>query len=212
MLSTSLLTWSGLLAGVGIALGTATAATAAPSGAAGGSGTRVLEFGPYLGAYDFDASTWFEDSALFGLRATARLSRVFLLDAEFDEVYTRRERSNNTARQISVAVHGRVEPLRSRLSPTLLAGVAFVGLDDSEDPDAFSEAYDIGTGLRARITSCWSARAEWLLRRQEFRVLTLATASDGTGTGAQSSQTSAVNAQPTQMWGRAMRVGLAYAF
>jgi hypothetical protein len=172
---------------------------------------RGLEFGPYVGSYDFDASTWFEDRALVGLRAGVRVTPHVWLDAEFDEVYTRRERSGNSARQISLAVHGRVEPAsRSRVSPTLLLGIAIVGLDDSEDPDAFSEAYDMGAGLRVRVTSRWAVRGEWMLRAQRFRLLP--TPGESTSGTPALEAADAAGVEASTLWSRALRIGASYAF
>lgn len=186
-------------------------ATATPGGAATTPSGRTLEFGPYVGAYDFDPSTWFEDRALVGLRASVRMTPHIQLDAEFDEVYTRRERSGNSARQVSLALHGRVEPASTaRISPSLLLGIAFVALDDSEAPDAFSEAYDLGGGARVQLTSRWTLRAEWMVRAQRFQVLQTPRAT--TGETAAPSEDDAAGVEASTLWGRALRIGAAYAF
>ena len=129
-----------------------------------------LEFGPWFGHHDFDRLTRFEDRFVFGLRLGARRSDLFQLEAEFGEVYTSREISGNAARQISLALHGRLEPLDGAVGPTLRAGVAFVSLDDEGDPDSFGEAWDAGAGVVWRANGRWRVRADFLLRYQRFTV------------------------------------------
>jgi hypothetical protein len=133
------------------------------------SGPWRLEFGPWVGHYDFDRLTRFEDRFVFGLRLGARRSELFQIEAEFGEVYTSREVTSNAARQISLALHGRLSPLvDGPVSPTLLAGMAFVALDDERDPDSFGEAWDLGLGVVWRANGRWRVRADFLLRYQRF--------------------------------------------
>lgn len=167
-----------------------------------GEGGWVLEFGPYIGYYDFDAVTEFVDRGLFGARASVHASDAILFEAEFDEVYTRRDISDNGARQISLALHARYEPLSSRFSPSLLGGVAFVGLDDTDDPDAYGEALDVGLGVRFRATPRWMLRAEWMLRRQRFRLYEVV----------ESEGVLPIESDAQSVWGRGFRVGASYVF
>lgn len=162
----------------------------------------VLEFGPYGGHYDFDRVTAFQDRALFGARVTVHLNGWVKLDAEFDEVYTRRSRTDGRARQVSLALHGRVEREDWTWSPSLLMGLAFVGLDDAEDPDAYGEAHDLGGGVRWKLADRWNLRAEWMLRRQVFRVFRQV-ATDEEPVEVEDSQT---------LWGRSLRIGVSYVF
>ena len=162
----------------------------------------VLEFGPYGGFYDFDRSVAFEDKGLVGLRAGVRLGGPWQIEAEFDEVYTRREISGHRARQVTLALHGRYEPLDRTFSPSLLAGTAFVALDDSEDADAFGEALDLGLGVRWRAHPRWVLRAEWMLRRQDYRIHRLDA----------ESVPQPVEGEEQALWGRSLRVGVAHVF
>ena len=141
-----------------------------PEPAPPGHGLWQLEFGPLLGSYQFDALTSFEDGPLFGARLAARRSRWFQLEAEFTEVYTRREITGHSARQMSVALHGRFRFPRGRWDPSALLGLAFVGLDDSEDIDSFGDAWDLGLALGYRVSPRWVVRGEWMLRYQRFTV------------------------------------------
>jgi len=131
---------------------------------------HVLEFGLYGGYYDFDRQTDMKDRALFGLRAGVRLASWAVLDVEFDEVYTSRELSGNSARQLSMGLHLRAALMRSRLAPIALAGVSLVAFDDADDPDSYGDAYDIGLGLRFLANERWKLRAEWMLRSQPVRL------------------------------------------
>ena len=106
----------------------------------------VLEFGPYVGYYDFDSLTAYEDFGMFGARLGVRLEPWLRLDTGFEEVYTEREVTGNRARQVGIVVHGRVQPFQRRLSPYALAGMAVVFFDDSEEPDAWGAALDLGLG------------------------------------------------------------------
>jgi len=135
-----------------------------------GQGAWRLEFGPLLGFYDFDPLTRFEDAPLFGARLSAGRSRWFRIEGEFTEVYTNREITHHSARQMTVALHGRLRWPHRRWDPSLLLGLAFVGLDDSEDIDSFGEAWDLGVGLGYRLGAHWTLRGEWLLRSQRFSV------------------------------------------
>jgi len=154
-----------------------------------------LEFGPYSGYYDFDRVTQFRDRALFGARVALRPESAWSVEAEFEEVYTRRTSTDNAARQVAFAAHLRYEPLRSAISPSFLAGMAFVGLDDQDDPDSYGEAVDFGAGLRWRVGQGWTLRAEWMLRRQSVLLHRL----DGTQ-------------EELDLYGRAFRLGAGYAF
>jgi len=177
------------------------ACLALASPAAGEEGW-VLEFGPYSGHYDFDRLTSFVDRALFGARMTVHLNAWAKLDAEFDEVYTRRSVTDNRARQVSLALHVRAEREDWVWSPSLLAGLAFVGLDDAEDPDAYGDAFDIGGGLRWKVADRWNLRADWMLRRQVFRVFRQEEAGD-VAFEVEEAQT---------LWARSLRIGVAYVF
>ena len=170
--------------------------------AAGDGDGWVLEFGPYVGYYDFDAVTEFVDRGLFGARASVHATETVLFEAEFDEVYTRRDISGNGARQITLALHGRYEPLSRRFSPSMFGGVAFVALDDTDDPDAYGEALDMGLGVRYRATPRWMLRAEWMLRRQRFRLYEVV-ASEGVVP---------IESDAQSVWGRGFRVGASYVF
>ncbi len=163
----------------------------------------VLEFGPYVGYYDFDRLTDYEDFGLFGARLGAQMAPWLRLEGSFDEVYTERAVSGNSARQVSFGLHARIEPWSTRLAPFALLGGALVILDDSEDPDAYGEAYDLGLGLRYMATRHWMVRGEWVLRRQAFSRWTveqdelgdLQLVDDG-----------------VSLWGRALRIGASYVF
>lgn len=162
----------------------------------------TLELGPYLGYYDFDALTYFDDRGLFGARVGVHLGPWARGEAEFDEVYTRRSSSGSRARQISLALHVRGEPARWRLAPSLLAGLAFVGLDDSEDADAFSEAWDAGAGLRYAVSARWVVRVDGVLRRQRMRIFRLG--EDG--------EPVPLAEEEQVLWGRSLRAAVAYVF
>ena len=155
----------------------------------------VLEFGPYAGYYDFDRMTQFRDQALIGLCMGTRAGEHWRIETEFEEVYTRRDPTDHAARQLVLALHVRYEPLRTRFSPGLFVGLAYVALDDSEAPDSFGEGYDVGLGLRCAVTRTWILRADWLLRRQPVSLHRL----DG-------------SQEELTLSGRAFRLGAAYAF
>ncbi|HKK70404.1 MAG TPA: outer membrane beta-barrel protein [Candidatus Krumholzibacteria bacterium] len=163
----------------------------------------VLEFGPYVGYYDFDRLTDYEDFGLFGARLGAQMSSWLRLEGSFDEVYTERAVSGNSARQVSFGLHARIEPWATRWAPFLLVGGALVILDDSDDPDSYGEAYDVGLGLRYMANRHWMVRGEWVLRRQAFSRWTvqqdelgdLELVDDG-----------------VSLWGRALRIGASYVF
>jgi hypothetical protein len=129
-----------------------------------------IDFGPYLGYYDFDEITQFEDGGMFGFRLGIHRDHWFRFEAEFDEVYTNRDPVGNAARQVTLAVHGRFEPQSWRFAPSALIGVGMVMLDDSDQPDAFGEGYDVGVGLAWRVSDSWRIRGEYLARYQRFRV------------------------------------------
>ncbi len=148
-----------------------TASAAAEEGAEPGTGPWQLEVGALAGFYDFDSLTRFEDGPIFGLRLGARRSRCFQLESEFTEVYTSRQVTNHSARQMTVALHGRLHWPMRKWDPSLLFGLAFVGLDDSDDTDSFGEAWDLGLGLGYRVSAQWTLRGEWLLRSQRFSVI-----------------------------------------
>ncbi len=162
----------------------------------------VLEFGPYVGYFDFDGVTEYEDKGMFGARGTIHLSDTFRLEAEFDEVYTSRRPLDSRARQVTLAMHGRYEPLAGRFSPSALAGLAIVALDDSENPDAYGEAYDLGLGLRLRATERWNVRAEWLLRAQPMRLIM----------PSEEGAENPISSEDLTLWGRYFRVGVFYEF
>ena len=162
----------------------------------------VLEFGPYTGHYDFDRLTGFVDRTLYGARATVHLNRFAKFDAEFDEVYTRRTVTDRRARQITLAGHARFEVERWAWSPSLFAGIAFVGLDDAEGPDFYGDAHDLGAGLRWKMTDRWNLRGEWMLRRQVFQ-----------GLRRQDDDTLPADEPGNRsLWGRSLRVGVGYVF
>jgi hypothetical protein len=131
-------------------------------------GAWILEFGPLVGYWSFDAVSSFEDAPLVGARLSARRSRHFQIEAEFTEVYTSRRITDNSARQISIAVHGRGMTWWGNWQPSVLGGIAFNGFDDSRDPDSFGEAWDFGLGLGHRLNHRWMLRGEWMLRYQRF--------------------------------------------
>jgi hypothetical protein len=162
----------------------------------------VLEFGPYVGYYVFDDLAYFEDRGLFGARLGVKLSSWARAEGEFDEVYTSREVSGNRARQVSIALHFRGEPARWRLSPSVVAGIAFVALDDSDDADAFSEAWDMGLGLRYEVTPRWVLRLDGMLRRQRMRIYRL----DEEGNPTPTSE------EAETLWGRSVRLAVLYVF
>lgn len=162
----------------------------------------VLEFGPYIGYYDFDQLTAFKDFGLFGARAGVHLSSWLCLEGEFDEVYTQRHRTGNRARQISFGLHARLEPGRWRLAPMALIGGAFVMLDDTEDADAYGEALDLGAGLRFLASPRWILRAEWMLRRQPFQLHREVEGEEGPE----------LQSEAVTLWGRAYRLGVSYVF
>ena len=171
--------------------------------AASGSPRWVLEFGPYAGHYDFDALTGFEDFAVFGARLGARMSPWLRIEGSFDEVYTSRSGTDNSARQVSFGLHARIEPWSTRLAPYLLAGGAFVILDDAEDPDAWGEALDVGLGARWNWRERWLLRAEWMLRRQNFQLWRAV--DDGNGG-------TVLDGEAVTLWGRSLRVGISHVF
>lgn len=159
-----------------------------------------LDFGPYAGYYDFDGLTQFEDGAMGGLRLGIHRDSWFRFEAGFDEVYTRREPAGNAARQITLAVHGRIEPQWWRLAPSAFAGLGFVIFDDSDNPDAFSEGYDLGAGLAYRLADSWRLRADFVTRYQQFRVRDAGLPIDDPG----------ALSGPTGTWGRTYRIGAFY--
>jgi hypothetical protein len=166
------------------------------------AGNWSLEIGPYGGYYDFDAMTQFEDQGMFGARGAVILDTWARIEAEFDEVYTRRTVSDHRARQISFALHGRLQPLQGRWSPHLIFGPALVLFDDSDDPDAFGEAWDVGLGVIGRLGDRWRVRAEWMLRRQTMSILRV-DADSGESVVVEDDQV---------LWGRSLRVGFLYEF
>jgi Outer membrane protein beta-barrel domain len=133
--------------------------------------TWQLEFGPYVGRYGFDSLTRFDDFAMFGARLGVRVRPWLVAEGGFDEVYTSREITDNRARQVSLTLRTRLEPWSAALRPYALVGAAVVFLDDSEDPDAWGDALDLGLGLGYSINSHWFLRGEWLLRRQGVQLL-----------------------------------------
>lgn len=163
----------------------------------------VLEFGPYGGHYDFDRLTQFEDFPVFGLRLGARMRQWLRVEGSFDEVYTQRAISGNNARQVTFALHARVEPWRWPVAPFALVGTGLVILDDAEDPDAFGQAFDIGAGLRWNWAPRWILRGEWVLRRQDFALWK--SVPDGAG-GFD------LQSEPVTLYGRAYRLGVSYVF
>jgi hypothetical protein len=186
---------------VSIAAVDAAQAVADTNGAASPTGW-VLEFGPYVGYYDFDALTYFEDHGLFGARAGVHLGPWARAEAEFDEVYTARSRSGTRARQISFAAHLRAEPSRWVVAPSVVGGLAFVALDDSDLADAFGEAWDLGVGARYAATARWVIRVDYVLRRQKMRLFR--PTEDG--------QLIAVGDEEQTLWGRSLRAAVAYVF
>ena len=163
----------------------------------------VLEFGPYSGYYDFDALTEFENFAVFGLRLGARMNTWLCMEGAFDEVYTNREVTGSKARQVSFVLHARIDPLRTRVAPYALVGTAFVILDDSDDPDAFGQAYDFGLGVRWNVGKRWMLRTEWVLRRQDFDLWR--SVDDGLGGRV-------LESEAVTLWSRSPRLGLSYVF
>ena len=177
--------------------GTGSTGAAAPPG----TGWRI-DFGPYAGYYDFDSTTQFEDGGMAGLRLGIHRDSWFRFETEFDEVYTRREPAHNAARQITLAVHGRFEPQWWRLAPSGLLGLGFVMLDDSELPDAFGEAYDMGLGLAYRVSSSWRLRADFMMRYQRFQIRDPGLPVDDP----------AARSEPVGLWARSIRIGAFYDF
>jgi opacity protein-like surface antigen len=159
-----------------------------------------VDFGPYLGYYDFDEITQFEDGGMFGFRLGIHRDHWFRLEAEFDEVYTSRDPVGNAARQVTLALHGRFEPQGWRVAPSALLGVGMVMLDDSDYPDAFGEGYDLGLGVAWRVADSWKIRGEWVARYQRFRVRDPEAAIDDPDAGS----------ERRDLWGHAYRVGAFY--
>jgi len=160
-----------LLALGSVDAGAAMGGSETPSGfsaADHGRGPWTLEFGPLIGSYHFDALTAFKDAPLFGARLGVRRSDHFQIEAEFTEVYTNRHVTGNSARQVCIALHGRGMKWVGSWQPSIMGGIAFVGLDDSEDPDSFGEAWDLGLGLGRHLNHHWMVRMEWMLRYQRF--------------------------------------------
>jgi hypothetical protein len=162
----------------------------------------TLEIGPYAGYYDFDSLTQFEDQGMFGARGGVILNRWARIEAEFDEVYTRRTVSGSRARQISFALHGRLQPLDGRWSPLLFFGPALVMFDDADAPDAFGDAWDLGLGAVVHLGESWRVRAEWMLRRQSMAILRNVEGPDE----------NVVVENDQTLWGRSLRVGFLYEF
>lgn len=175
----------------------------APARAEQGPAPWVLEFGPFVGVYDFDQLTAYEDFGLFGARLGVHASPWLRLEASFEEVYTQRARTGNSARQVSFAMHARIEPWRARVAPFALLGAAMVIMDDSDDPDAYGDAYDIGLGARWMANDNWLVRGEWVLRRQAASLWRVQL--DDLG------DASLVDEAVT-LWGRALRIGASYVF
>ena len=163
----------------------------------------VLEFGPYVGYYDFDRLTDMQDFAVFGARLGAHASPWLRLEASFDETYTERLRSDNRARQVAFGLHARIEPWSTRWAPFAMVGAAFVVFDDADDPDAFGEAYDLGLGLRFMATRHWMVRGEWVLRRQDFSIWS-----------PQANELGDLELESdfATLWGRSFRIGASYVF
>lgn len=163
----------------------------------------VLEFGPFVGFYDFDRLTEYEDFGLFGARLGAHASPWLRLEASFEEVYTERVRTGNSARQVTFAMHGRIEPWDTRVAPFAILGAALVILDDSDDPDAYGDAYDIGLGVRWMASRHWLVRGEWVLRRQAVSLGRL---------GLDELGDTVIQSEAVTLWGRALRIGASYVF
>ena len=180
------------------------AAMAFPCGAVAAEPDRKLEFGPYFGYFDFDSATRFEDFGLFGARLGARVETWLTLEVGFDEVYTERQVSGNSARQMTFSLYGRIEPWRARVTPYLLGGLAFVMFDDTDDPDAFGDASDIGFGGHWSLREGWLLRAEFLLRRQRMELLRASFDADGARV--------LEEVGPRTLWGRSWRVGVSRVF
>jgi hypothetical protein len=164
---------------------------------------HVLEFGPYVGYFDFDRLNQMDDGFMAGIRVGVHGTPWLNFEMEFDEVYTSRHISENRARQISLAGHVRFEPWQMNIAPTLLAGAALVAYDDEDDPDAYGDAYDLGVGVRWAARATWFVRAEWMLRGQSFRLYETSAAG---GTLVSS------DAGPKTLWSRTLRIGVAYVF
>jgi hypothetical protein len=169
------------------------------AGAQDDDGWRI-DFGPYLGYYTFDDATQFKDGGLFGFRLGVHRDHWFRFEAEFDEVYTSREPAGNAARQITLAVHGRFEPQHWRFAPSAFLGLGLVMFDDSDNPDAFGEGYDLGVGLAFRMTDSWRLRADYMARYQNFRVRDPNYPIDDP----------AALSSPTDLWGSSVRLGAFY--
>jgi hypothetical protein len=174
----------------------------APTPAVSQDSTRGIDFGPYLGYYRFDDATQFEDGGLFGFRLGIHGGEWFRFEAEFDEVYTSREPAGNAARQITLAIHGRLEPRSWRIAPSAVLGVGLIMFDDSEQPDAFGEGYDLGAGLAFRISNSWRLRADYIARYQRFRIRDPNYPIDDPYG----------QSKPTDLWGRSIRLGAFYEF
>jgi hypothetical protein len=164
---------------------------------------HVLEFGPYVGYFDFDRLSQMDDGFMAGVRVGVRGTPWLNFEMEFDEVYTSRHISGNRARQITLAGHLRVEPWQRNIAPTFLAGAALVAYDDEDDPDAYGDAYDLGVGVRWAARADWCVRAEWMLRGQSYRLYE-ASANDGALVTSDDG--------PKTLWSRTLRVGVAYVF
>jgi hypothetical protein len=167
----------------------------------GAATTWPLEFGPYAGHFGFDRLTRFEDHALFGARLGVRARRWLVVEGGFDEVYTSRAISGNQARQVSLNLRARVEPIDWAVRPYLLVGEAAVFLDDSEDPDAWGDALDLGAGFTYGVDARWILRAEWVLRRQGMELLGNEVDEDGYAI-----ETAEI------LWGRSFTLGVSRVF
>jgi len=163
----------------------------------------VLEFGPFVGFYDFDTLTDYEDFGLFGARLGIHAAEWMRLEGSFEEVYTEREVTGNSARQVTFALHARIEPWSTRVAPFAIVGAALVINDDSDDPDAYGDAYDTGLGVRWMASPHWIVRGEWVLRRQAVSLWRLGTDELGDNV---------LQDEAVTLWGRALRIGASYVF
>ena len=163
----------------------------------------VLELGPFVGFYDFDRLTDYEDFGLFGARLGVHASPWLRLEGSFEEVYTERVRTGNSARQITFGLHARIEPWHTRVAPFGLLGAALVILDDSDDPDAYGDAYDVGLGVRWMASPRWMVRGEWVLRRQAVSIWRL---------GRDEFGDTVLEDEAVTLWGRALRIGASHVF
>lgn len=138
----------------------------------GGAPVRYpLEFGVYAGYYNFSSTFRYQDDVVLGLRGGVGIVSWFTLQLELDQITTSNERTNEWAQTISFAMHGLVEGRAGATwRPGLLFGVAFMGIDNTDNIDTISEGFDIGPSLRLRGNDRIGVQADALFRYQSVRV------------------------------------------